>query len=924
MNIINSNTVQNFPFCKSNQVLQSGRNVLLKEDYEINNKIAPPEEQKRIYNQMFLNSYIMSKYNLSFKSKICIEEISDDEFEKEVDDLTFDSDIDPIFLNKNNIQIAKKLKKINQQHNLSEIFDINLLLLLSQSKDFACSINHILDNNKIDKVLTNNKIMDLISNLADNEQEETAIKILNKCSELINDKKYENNTDLLITIVCKELMNNNDCIKYMTWITEKISLDFLHLCQVQSTNEISREGKKQFLEELIASENGKFDIADEIKTIFPIIPTKKEDYCKLLPDIVNSMKINTPVLLEKDFDKTLINLGEILYNISDEEFKNITITQQYSKDKFISDVLEKTKGLPKLEVQKIYNYFGFEIYQNDKSEIGYSISGYPMNNTKALSEINNNETISVIEKLRENIINYTKNNQITCNNKSLEHSINNLMKILPELRTSIGCKQHGETIIPDNGSKIQIGHQFDIFKHSLKVMQCIVKNPQYQKLNNSDKKIMLLASLFHDIAKKEGEKDYNHAVNSSLDAYFITKKFNLNEEEKIKLYTLIKNHEWNSSINSALNEAELKRMQKSAAYELRYENIFYMALIFAHADLKGVNDYFHDEKSYTGMSYGEFTDFHAKKIKEYINELKESQPLLPITQIPSAKTIESAITKVNTDGSTNIQGVYKDKDGLIILQYNKLRNEDLEEIGFPKGSLISGIKAKTSSGEDVNTGNIKFFVHGLDYNHQLAKFNAFSLINSEVLLSVSYAERPESKYTFFKEQGVILDCDTAFIHGGNDSDVCSGSNKFVKDFKEHFILGEKIEESRTFLSDLIKKTLKMGNDDYIEFVKNNKNKSLQEIEPKEYREKLIQAFCKIKSSEIEETKDYNEIYISNPKPPMAVFAYAKNYDEKVLNPVKFLNRTQKIGNETKSVRERTEFLREYAIKNNIPFVVFGD
>ena len=55
---------------------------------------------------------------------------------------------------------------------------------------------------------------------------------------------------------------------------------------------------------------------------------------------------------------------------------------------------------------------------------------------------------------------------------------------------------------------------------------------------------MLLSSLLHDIAKKEGITDRKHADNSSFDSSFIIKKFNLPQEDEIKLYTLIKNHEW--------------------------------------------------------------------------------------------------------------------------------------------------------------------------------------------------------------------------------------------------------------------------------------------------------------------------------------------------------------------------------------------
>ncbi len=349
-----------------------------------------------------------------------------------------------------------------------------------------------------------------------------------------------------------------------------------------------------------------------------------------------------------------------------------------------------------------------------------------------------------------------------------------------------------------------------------------------------------------------------------------------------------------------------------------------LAIMFAHADLKAVNDYLHDEKEYLIMSYGEACDLYGEKIKKYADELKNSQPLLPVTQIPQMSKIKKALTNVNSDGSTNIKGVYQDKDGLIILKYNELKNEDLEKIGFPKGSIIKGIKTITKEGKNINTGNIKFFVHGLDLPNQLAKFDAFSLISSDALLSVSYAERPESKYKFFTEQGIILDCNNEYIHGGNDSDVCSGFCKTTKDFKKNYILDEGIEKGRTYLSDLIKSSLKMDNEEYLQFVKENKNKPLQEIEPKEYREQLIKAFCEIKSNDLEDTKDYNEVYISNPKPPMAVFAYAQDWEEKISNPIEFLNRNELKDGEKKSVNQRTEFLRQYALEQNIPFVIFGN
>ena len=74
------------------------------------------------------------------------------------------------------------------------------------------------------------------------------------------------------------------------------------------------------------------------------------------------------------------------------------------------------------------------------------------------------------------------------------------------------------------------------------------------------------------------------------------------------------------------------------------------------------------------------------------------------------------------------------------------------------------------------------------------------------------------------------------------------------------------------------------------------------------------------------------MYGSNPKEVMAVFAYSVDYTEHLGNPIDFLNRTTINSNErhsfgdapAKSVSDRTEFLRRYALEHNVPFVIFGD
>ena len=418
-------------------------------------------------------------------------------------------------------------------------------------------------------------------------------------------------------------------------------------------------------------------------------------------------------------------------------------------------------------------------------------------------------------------------------------------------------------------------------------------------------------------------------------------------EQELKLYTLIKHHEWLEYVNTSKNEGELAKRLQSVAFDLQYENLFDMTLMFTHADLRAVkaDDTFHDTTvgktrialDGTVRSYGESADVYAKRIQNYIQELQKSQPLLPVTKIPTASRISDAITVVRPDGSTNIKGIYKDIDGLIIIKYNEV--DDWEAIGFPKGSISRGIEAKKGINygdeklnEDVNTGNIKFFAHGLDYENQLAKFDAFSLVDSDVLLSISYAERPESKYRFFRPQGVLLDFDTKHVHGGGNSDSGSGRKKNIADFKKDYIFGNKRETDRRYVSDLIKNATGMKDAEYIKFIKTNENKPLSEIEPIELREAIIRAFASINSNTRKGAREYNEMYGSNPKEVMAVFAYSVDYTEKLGNPLGFLNRTtinpnerHSLGNApAKSVSERTEFLRRYALEHDIPFVIFGD
>ena len=73
-------------------------------------------------------------------------------------------------------------------------------------------------------------------------------------------------------------------------------------------------------------------------------------------------------------------------------------------------------------------------------------------------------------------------------------------------------------------------------------------------------------------------------------------------------------------------------------------------------------------------------------------------------------------------------------------------------------------------------------------------------------------------------------------------------------------------------------------------------------------EKLIKKFALINSNKRLGDREYNEMYVSNPK-IQGVFAYSKD---------------NKVGEISTFMNEQKDFLKDYAKDNDVPFVVFGD
>lgn len=729
---------------------------------------------------------------------------------------------------------------------------------------------------------------------------ENTLRFLEK---IIQDESAAKYTDNMHRFINKA--KNNPNLNSLTYKEFILGIRLEGLFNVKTAEEIPVGNKKNILNELISCGSDLFNTSEEFKNIFPLMPKNQEEYCELLSALTDAVCSKTQELNEaekNEFYGSLTSLAATLGELGNDEFNQLEISQTYPKEDFIKNTIEIISELDNTERHQIYKLFDFELRKNNHTESGYTIIGYPKNNNKEEQpgNIKKEETGIIVKKLKEEVDKFTKNNEIkAAGNIRIEQELNQIVKTFPELRTMIGKVQHKT-------------HDFDLMKHSLKVIQGIVKNNNYDKLNDSDKKIIILAALFHDIAKSEGEIDKKHAQESAHDASVLTERLGLNQNERFKLYNLISNHEWLEYANKDDNIQDIKKRLMDIAYDFRFYNSFDMAMMLTLADLAAVKKNNNDGNIFSDIFTNKALDFEPQ-IKTNIEKLKKTQPLLPVTKIPKASEISKAIKEINDDGSTNIKGVYKNKNGVIIIKFNE--TENWEEIGFPKGTISRGIRTKTSNDNEINTGNIHFFIHGLNTPGQLIKFDTFALQNSEVLLSVSYAESPESKHEFFRPQGVILDCDTKNIHGGGSTDTGSGEGKYIQTFKDKYISEDKEGyNDRVYISELIKKRLGINDSEYVQFIKENENKSFTEIEPEYKRNEIIRAFTEINSNKNKGERKHSEFFISNPYPPMAVFAYAVNTDKEAENPVDFLDKTEK----------RTRFLQDYALERDIPFIIFGN
>lgn len=652
-------------------------------------------------------------------------------------------------------------------------------------------------------------------------------------------------------------------------------------------NELSISEKRALLKKLVQFNAMLFDrqfgiaMKECLKIDTRLIPLSKDEYCALLPKLVKSIGIDTKPLSSEvtaRYQSAMDRLSEPNGALAKTDFnsKNIHLELEYPREQFINQMIKLLNDLPPLERMKATDYFGFEII--DRWDGVAQMNGYPINvnNGAKMAEISDPATKVVIEKMRPFVDKFTNQNKIMIkDNQTLADELNDIVKAFPEFLTTIGRKQHGT-------------HDFTIDIHTLKVLQGVITNPKFQQLSPADQRILQIATLMHDLTKAEGLVDKTHPQYSAYDTYYLLEKTNLSEAEKLKVYQLIKNHDWLERYNKAGTRAEA--VARDIAFDLREGKLFEMASILAEADLKGVkaNDTFY-------LRFQPALEKGNSKIRELVNDIQRTSIFLPQTKIPKASEIKIVGDKVKQETTKDTNGnpitntvIYLDKD------------MDLSAIGF-----ADGLKAK-----DLNV-----LVHALDYENQSAVFQALGQVDSDALLSSSYITYNKGNYHVFRTQGFILDVAGTDIHAGTYMDFGSGCGKDMQTLKSQYLFNGDRKIIRNFFSDTLKDMLKLSDAEYQKLYEEIGDKTITELDKTHpnIAAKLREMFDSMEVHKRSHGRDYNEILISRPQ-IQAVFWQGKIKDSDALK-----HSTKKY-----TIDRVPEFLRKYAADNDLPIIYFGE
>ncbi|MGN0031560.1 MAG: hypothetical protein ACI37Q_06375 [Candidatus Gastranaerophilaceae bacterium] len=648
--------------------------------------------------------------------------------------------------------------------------------------------------------------------------------------------------------------------------------------------------RRQLLNHLVHT--GRAECSDDLIKLIPentIIPRTYYRRRLLIDELTQSIGLSSKKLSDveiADFKQALGKLSEKDSGIMATDFNKMSTKLinpaplprlLYSREKFANDVFDKIKDLPVIEQKKIFDYFSFDL---EKGVFGEpKLVGYPDPAGKNLkfTDLDSEETKQAIERLRPYVEKFTNGNKIFVEgNPKLEAELNKILNVFPEFATVIGKVQHHT-------------HDFTVDVHILKVLQGVMSDSRYANLSDNDKIIMQISTILHDLTKAEGLVDKAHPADSAFDAYYIVNRLKLPREDKLKIYEIIKNHDWLEKLNKPirispteyrkLTPEEYKDRLQKIAFAHRQNDCFEMASILTKADLKGVDA---QEKFYTQFK----TDYEEKMtdVKKLIDKIKSTAISIPQTRIPKADELivdGDIVKEVTKDGITN---------RVIYLR----PGQDLSKVGFDKG---------------VTSDEFNAIVHALDYEEQATVFRALGIVDSDALLSASWVNKGKGNYKVFRGQGYILKVDCDDIHAGLPVDFGSGYKKDYDTLLNEYLFGYERSNVRKYWSDEVKKKFELDDEGYKKFNERIKNKSFNQIksEEPETARKIQEIIDDMEVKRRAGGRNYNEWLVSRPE-IQGGFFWGKNPNT----------------GKTKTISDVPLFIREYLAEHNLPLIFLGE
>lgn len=645
----------------------------------------------------------------------------------------------------------------------------------------------------------------------------------------------------IATTIKFEKHTYKDLINFISTITADLRAKISNYALVQDfypfkdASYLDKTDKKKFMQALIKHNYALFKTENAgTRELYTFLPSNNSEYCSMVSHLAKVCATSGKKLSQAE----KINYFNSLENLSkpDSIFMALDLSNiknqpklAYTRDAFISDVKDLTKDLTPEQATILTSHFSFSLSEHEGKP---AIKGYPAENKTLIADSNLHEKSEKLGNIVSNFI--SKNRVVIENQPQLENDINNILKVMPELITTVQKEQNSY-------------HDYTLFSHILLVLQNTFKNTKFSTLEENDKKLLASIALLHDVSKAEYIVDKTHAKYSALDAYEILKRLDFSKTDRSKAYSIIRNHEWLKYYNqSGISELQKSEKAKDIAFRLREGNAFDLENILSEADLKSINA----NESFFVANQAVLKEASVE-VSKYIKEIEKTAIPLPQTKLPKASELTAdgkTIRAMNIDGTEN-KVIYLNKN----------------------------INLAKALGVASDTEDFSVLVHGLDSEKNSITFQYLNEIDSSNLLSSSYVNLDKGNWKVFRQQGFILDVDSDNIHAAYYKDFGSGDAKNVKDFQENYLFGGYFKPQRDYISKLIKEKLNISDDSYRDLYKQIKNKSFEQIKEEFPFVALAikEIFMDMQGGEYTFGRNYNEILITRPR-IQGVFAYDKS------------------------------------------------